>query len=239
MLESKEFTAYSQGQVIDEGLRNFMLKIYNYMAGGLCATALAAYLISSNTSLLRLFFNENGYSALGWLLLIAPLILVFAFGWVLQRGTLQQVQAMFWGYSVLMGVSLAPIFLVYTGASIARVFLITAATFGALSLYGYTTKKDLSGWGSFLIMGVFGILIASIVNIFLKSSGLDYALSYLTVFIFAGLTVYDTQNMKSLYYANGMGGDLAARGAIAGALSLYLDFINMFMALLRLLGDRR
>ena len=138
-----------------------------------------------------------------------------------------------------MGVSLSPIFLVYTGASIARVFLITAATFGALSLYGYTTKKDLSGWGSFLYIGVFGLIIASIVNIFMKRSGLDYALSYLTVFIFAGLTVYDTQNMKSLYYANGMGGDMAAKGAIAGALSLYLDFINMFMALLRLLGDRR
>ena len=226
MLESKEFAAYSNGQVIDEGFRNFMLKIYNYMAGGLCATALAAYIIVSNTSLLRLFFNESGYSAFGWLALFAPLILVFAFGWVLQRGTLQQVQAMFWGYSVLMGVSLAPIFLVYTGASIARVFLITAATFGALSLYGYTTKKDLSGWGSFLYIGVFGLIIA-------------YALSYLTVFIFAGLTVYDTQNMKSLYYANGMGGDMAAKGAIAGALSLYLDFINMFMALLRLLGDRR
>lgn len=239
MLESKEFTAYNNGQVIDEGLRNFMLKIYNYMAGGLCATALAAYFISNNTSILRLFFNENGYSALGWLFLLAPLILVFAFGWVLQRGTLQQVQMMFWGYSVLMGVSLAPIFLIYTGASIARVFLITAATFGALSLYGYTTKKDLSGWGSFLIMGVWGIIIASLVNFFLKSSGLDYALSYLTVFIFAGLTAYDTQNMKSLYYANGLGSDLVAKGAIAGALSLYLDFINMFLALLRLFGDRR
>lgn len=239
MLESKEFTAYSQGQVIDEGLRNFMLKIYNYMAGGLAVTALAAYLVANNVSLLRLFFNETGYTALGWLLLFAPLILVFAFSWVLQRGTLQQVQAMFWGYSTLMGVSLAPIFLVYTGASVARVFLITAATFGALSLYGYTTKKDLSGWGSFLMMGVFGLIIASIVNIFMKSSGLDYALSYLTVFIFAGLVVYDTQNMKSLYYANGMGGDIASRGAIAGALSLYIDFINMFLSLLRLLGDRR
>ena len=239
MLESKEFTAYSQGQVIDEGLRNFMLKIYNYMAGGLAVTALAAYLVANNVSLLRLFFNETGYTALGWLLLFAPLILVFAFSWVLQRGTLQQVQAMFWGYSTLMGVSLAPIFLVYTGASVARVFLITAATFGALSLYGYTTKKDLSGWGSFLMMGVFGLIIASIVNIFMKSSGLDYALSYLTVFIFAGLVVYDTQNMKSLYYANGMGGDVASRGAIAGALSLYIEFINMFLSLLRLLGDRR
>ena len=238
MLESKEFTAYNGSQVIDEGLRNFMLKIYNYMAGGLCATAAAAYFVA-NSLLLKLFVNANGYTGLGWLMLFSPLILVFVFGWVLQRGTLQQVQAMFWGYSVLMGISLAPIFLIYTGASIARVFLITAATFGALSLYGYTTKKDLSGWGSFLYMGVFGLIIASIINIFMKSSGLDYALSYLTVFIFAGLTVYDTQNMKSLYYANNMGGDIAARGAIAGALSLYLDFINMFMALLRLFGNSR
>lgn len=239
MANSNEFTTYSNSQVIDEGLRNFMLKIYNYMAGGLCATALVAYLVISNVSIFRLFFNETGYTGLGYLALFSPLILVFAFGWVLNRGTLQQVQAMFWGYSALMGVSLAPIFLVYTGASIARVFLITAATFGALSLYGYTTKKNLSGWGSFLIMGVFGVIIASIVNFFLKSTGLSYALSYLTVFIFAGLTAYDTQNMKSLYYANGIGDEMTSKSAIAGALSLYLDFINMFLALLRLFGDRR
>jgi len=239
MLESKEFAAYSNGQVIDEGLRNYMLKIYNYMAGGLGATALVAYLVLSNVSLFRLFFNETGYTGLGYLALFSPLILVFAFGWVLQKGTVQQLQAMFWGYAALMGISLAPIFLVYTGASIARVFLITAATFGALSLYGYTTKKDLSGWGSFLFMGVIGIIIASIVNIWLKSNGLGFALSYLTVFIFAGLTAYDTQTLKSLYYANGLGEEASAKGAIAGALSLYLDFINMFMALLRLLGDRR
>ncbi len=239
MIDSREFASYSNGQVIDEGLRNYMLKIYNYMAGGLGVTALVSYLIASNPAILRLFITQTGYSAFGWLALFAPLILVFAFGWVLHRGTLQQVQAMFWGFSVLMSVSLAPIFLIYTGASITRVFLITAATFGALSLYGYTTKKDLSGWGSFLFMGLIGLIIASIVNIFMKSSGLDYALSYLTVFIFAGLTAYDTQNLKSLYYANGVGGDMEAKGAIAGALSLYLDFINMFMALLRLLGDRR
>lgn len=239
MYGSNEFTTYSNSHVIDEGLKNYMLKIYNYMAGGLLATALAAYLIVSNGSLFRLFFNETGYTGFGYLALFAPLILVFAFGWVVNRGTLQQVQMMFWGYSTLMGVSLAPMFLVYTGASITRVFLITSATFGALSLYGYTTKKDLSGWGSFLIMGVFGLIIASIVNIFMKSSGLDYALSYLTVFIFAGLTAYDTQTLKSLYYANGMNPDSQTRGAIVGALSLYLDFINMFMALLRIMGDRR
>ena len=138
-----------------------------------------------------------------------------------------------------MGVSLAPIFFVYTGSSIARIFLITAATFGSLSLYGYTTKKDVSGWGAFLFMGLVGVIIASIVNIFMKSTGLGYALSYITVFIFAGLTVYDTQTLKSMYYANSMTEDGEQRGAVAGALSLYLDFINMFMALLRIFGDRR
>lgn len=239
MINSNEYTAYSGGRIIDQGLKNFMLKIYNYMAGGLLITALMAYLVATNTSVLRLFFNETGYTGFGYLALFAPLIMVFTFGWVVQRGTIQQVQAMFWGYSALMGVSLAPIFLAYTGASIARVFLITSATFGALSLYGYTTKKDLSGWGSFLFMGVIGLIIASIVNIFLKSTGLDYALSYLTVFIFAGLVAHDTQTMKSLYYANNNSGDVESRGAIVGALSLYIDFINMFLALLRLLGDRR
>ena len=241
MINTNEFAVHSGSKVIDEGLRNFMLKIYNYMAGGLTATALAAYIVATNTGLLRLFFTPTGqYSALGWLLLFAPLILIFSFNWVVRSGTLKQVQMMFWGYSVLMGMSLAPIFLAYTGTSIARVFLITAGTFGALSLYGYTTKKDLTGWGSFLIMGVFGLIIASIVNFFMASSGLSLAISYLTVFIFAGLTAYDTQTMKSLYYANGIANDdNASKGAISGALSLYLDFINMFLALLRLFGDRR
>ena len=239
MIHSKEFASYSNSNIIDEGLRNYMLRIYNYMAGGLTATALAAYMIITNPTLFRLFFNEMGYTGFGYLALFAPLILVFAFGWVLNNGTIQQVKAMFWGYSILMGVSLAPIFLVYTGSSIARIFLITAATFGSLSLYGYTTKKDVSGWGAFLFMGLVGVIIASIVNIFMKSTGLGYALSYITVFIFAGLTVYDTQTLKSMYYANSMTEDGEQRGAVAGALSLYLDFINMFMALLRIFGDRR
>lgn len=239
MLETKEYSIYSNSQAIDEGLRNYMLRIYNYMAGGLCATALSAYLIVSNQALWRLFFTPTGLSGLGWLALFAPLILVFAFGSVLHRGTIGQVQAVFWGFSALIGISLAPIFLIYTGTSIVRVFLITAAAFGGLSLYGYTTKKDLTGWGSFLIMGVIGLIIASIVNIFLKSTGLDYALSYLTVFIFSGLIAYDTQTLRSAYYANGYNEDLVARGAIAGALSLYLDFINLFRALLSIMGDRR
>lgn len=239
MIESREFASYSNSEVIDQGLRNYMLKIYNYMAGGLTATALVAYFVITNPSIFRLFFNEMGYTGFGYLALFAPLILIFAFSWVLQRGTVSQVKSMFWGYSALMGISLAPIFLIYTGTSIARVFLITAATFGALSIYGYTTKKDLTAWGGFLFMGVIGIIIASIVNMFMNSHAMGYAISYITVFIFAGLTAYDTQNLKSIYYANNVTEDGENRGAIAGALSLYLDFINMFMALLRLFGDRR
>lgn len=229
--------------VVDEGLREYMLKVYNYMAGGLCVTALVAYLIA-NTSLLTLFFNISpdgrvlGMSALGWISLIAPLIIVFAFGWVLNRGTLAQVQGVFWLYSALMGASLTPIFLVYTSASLTRIFLITAAMFGALSLYGYTTKRNLAGMGSFMMMGLFGIIIAMIVNIFLKSPGLYYALSILSVIIFTGLTAWDTQKIRSMYLAQD-DGDIASRKAIAGALELYLDFINLFMALLRLFGDRR
>ena len=229
--------------VVDEGLREYMLKVYNYMAGGLCVTALVAYLIA-NTSLLTLFFNISpdgrvlGMSALGWISLIAPLIIVFAFGWVLNRGTLAQVQGVFWLYSALMGASLTPIFLVYTSASLTRFFLITAAMFGALSLYGYTTKRNLAGMGSFMMMGLFGIIIAMIVNIFLKSPGLYYALSILSVIIFTGLTAWDTQKIRSMYLAQD-DGDIASRKAIAGALELYLDFINLFITLLRLFGDRR
>ncbi len=229
--------------VVDEGLREYMLKVYNYMAGGLCVTALVAYLIA-NTSLLTLFFNISpdgrvlGMSALGWISLIAPLIIVFAFGWVLNRGTLAQVQGVFWLYSALMGASLTPIFLVYTSASLTRIFLITAAMFGALSLYGYTTKRNLAGMGSFMMMGLFGVIIAMIVNIFLKSPGLYYALSILSVIIFTGLTAWDTQKIRSMYLAQD-DGDIASRKAIAGALELYLDFINLFITLLRLFGDRR
>ncbi len=239
MFENREVTYTSNAQVVDEGLRSYMLKIYNYMTGGLAVTGIISYLIASNPSFLRLFLTPTGYSAFGWLALLAPLIMVFAFGWVVNKGTMAQVQAMFWGFSALMSVSLAPIFLIYTGASIARVFLITAATFGALSLYGYTTKKDLSGWGSFLFIGLIGLIIASVVNFFMQSPGLYYALSYIGILIFAGLTAYDTQNLKSMYYHSGMNDDVADRVAISGALSLYLDFINMFLYLLRLFGDRR
>lgn len=226
---------------VDEGLRQYMLKVYNYMTGGLCLTALAAYLVA-NTSLIRLFFNVTPQgvtmSGLGWLFLFAPLLMVFAFGWVLQRGTLQQVQAMFWGFSAVMGISLTPILMAYTGASVTRVFLITAAMFGGMSLYGYTTKKDLSAMGSFLIMGVWGLVIASIINIFFQSPGLSYAVSIVGVLVFTGLTAYDTQAVRQIYYSADSE-DTISRKAIAGALNLYMDFINMFIYLLRLMGDRR
>ena len=223
MLENKNFAAVSakSAATVDEGLRQYMIKVYNYMAAGLCLTAFAAYLVA-NTSLIRLFFNITpqgaSLSGLGWLFLL--------------------VQGVFWGFSAVMGISLAPIFLTYTGDSITRLFLITAATFGGMSIYGYTTKRDLTAMGSFMVMGLWGVIIASIVNIFMQSSGLSFALSILTVIIFTGLTAYDTQKIRSLYLSADTG-DTLSRKAIAGALELYLDFINLFLALLRLFGDRR
>ena len=226
---------------VDEGLRQYMLKVYNYMSGGLCLTALAAYIVA-NTSLIRLFFNITpqgaSMSGLGWLFLFAPLIMVFAFGWVVQKGSLQQVQTMFWAFSAVMGVSLTPILLVYTEASVARVFLITAAMFGGMSLYGYTTKKDLSSMGSFLMMGVWGLIIASVVNLFFQSPGMSYAISVIGVLVFTGLAAYDTQAVRQIYYGSD-NEDVIGRKAIMGALNLYMDFINMFIYLLRLMGDRR
>ena len=228
---------------IDEGLRQYMMRVYNFMSGGLCVTALVAYLIA-NTSLIRLFFNVNavgqvmGMSALGWLALFAPFVMVFAFGWVLMKGTAAQVQGVFWGFAAIMGASLAPIILMYTGASVTRIFLITAAMFGGMSIYGYVTKRDLTAVGSFMIMGVWGIIIASIVNLFLKSPGLYYAISFLSVIAFTVLTAYDTQKIRQLYMEQDSS-DTMTRKAISGALALYMDFINIFIALLNLFGDRR
>ncbi len=231
----------SQAKTIDEGLRSYMLRVYNFMAGGLCLTGVAAWLVA-NTSLLGVFFNITpqgaSLSGFGWLALIAPLVMVFAFSWVVSSGTAKQVQMLFWGYSLLMGVSLTPAFLLYTQSSLVRVFLITAGSFGALSLYGYTTKKDLSGMGSFLIMGLFGLIIASIVNIFVKSSGLDWALSFIGVGIFAGLTAFDSQKIRMIY-SSADSEETLTKKALMGALSLYLDFINLFLYLLRFMGDRK
>jgi len=237
MLE-KNYASAVERMDVDEGLRSYLISVYNYMAGGLLVTALTAYFIANSSLMGMMFDARGGMSGLGWLFLLAPLVVVFGFGWVVNRGTLNQVRGVFLLYSALMGISLAPVFLVYTGASMARVFLVTAGTFGAMSLYGYTTKRDLTSMGSFLIMGLWGVIIASIVNIFLKSSGLDFALSIITVFLFVGLTAYDTQKIRAIYMSADSE-DMRGRKVIVGALELYLDFINLFMALLRLMGDRK
>lgn len=242
-MENKIYTAPVETTVVNEGLRQYLMKVFNYMAGGLCITALVSWLMISNPSILRIFYNITpqgaSLSGFGWLAFLAPLVIVFAFGWVINRGTAAQVKGVFWLYSALMGVSLCPILLLYTGESITRVFLITAATFGAMSLYGYTTKRDLSGMGSFLFMGLIGIIIASLVNaFFLKSTGMSYAISFISVLVFTGLTAYDIQNIKAMY-ADYEDSETASKKAIAGALSLYLDFINIFIHLLQLIGDRK
>ena len=236
-METKTYTSAVERSGVDEGLRSFMLKVYNYMAGGLVLTALCAY-ATLNTPLFNLFFGPNGLTGFGWLIFLAPLLLVFAFNSVVRRGSIGQVQAVFWGFSALMGASLAPVMLVYTASSMTRVFLITAGTFGAMSLYGYTTKRDLTGMGSFMVMGLWGVIIASIVNIFMKSSAMYYALSYISVAIFVGLTAFDTQKIRS-FYADYDADDTLTRKAVAGALELYLDFINLFLSLLRIMGDRK
>jgi len=239
---------------VDAGLRSYMLSIYNYMSIGLAITGLAAmgvYMAAVTSDpagdavrVGKIFLTPFGYamfvSPLKWLFMLAPLAMVFAISAGINRLRPATAQMLFWVFSALMGVSLSSIFLVYTHTSIVRVFFITAASFGALSLYGYTTKRDMSGIGSFLIMGLFGVIIASLVNLFLASSMLQFVVSVVGVLVFAGLTAYDTQRLKNDYiygYAS-QGGDVAERAAITGALSLYLNFINLFTLLLQLLGQR-
>ena len=239
--------------VIDEGLRAHMLRVYNYMMIGLGITGVVAFavynlavttvptagaLILSDglylTSLGETLYN----SPLQWVVIFAPLAMVFFISFRLQKMSVSAAQTSFWVFAGLMGLSLSSIFLVYTSESIVQVFFITAATFGAMSLWGYTTKRDLTGLGSFLFMGLIGLIIAMIVNIFLASSALSFVISIVGVLIFTGLTAYDTQKIKEMYYA-GDDGTVAGRKAIIGALRLYLDFINLFLMLLRLLGNRQ
>ncbi len=228
------------GALIDEGLRTHMLKVYNLMALGLVITGLAAFAASQlafSGGQLTSFGYAIYVSPLKWLVMLAPLGLVFFLSFRIQTMSVSAAQTTFWIYAALMGLSLSSIFLVYTGQSIVQTFFVTAASFGALSLYGYTTKKDLSAMGSFLIMGLFGLIIASLVNIFLQSSAMAFAISAIGVLIFAGLTAYDTQKIKEMYYdADDVA--VAGRKAIMGALTLYLDFINLFMFLLQFLGNR-
>lgn len=235
-------TAYRAGTAtqtaeFDEGLRQYMLKVYNYMASGVLLTGIVAMvfgnMLMNDQQLVQTVFG----TPLRWVIALAPLafLLVLSFG--INKMSSGTMQMLFWVYAGLMGLSLGSIFLVYTGASIAQTFFITAASFGALSLYGYTTKKSLSGWGTFLFMGVIGLIIASIVNIFLASSMLHFVISAAGVLIFAGLTAYDTQRIKNEYFLMSTG-EMVQKGAIMGALTLYLDFVLLFQYLLSFLGDR-
>lgn len=229
--------AYGATQTdIDVGLRDYMLRIYNYMASGLALTGIVAYAFAQ-----YLFAHPAvAHSPIMFVLMLAPLGLVMWLSFGIERMQASTAQALFWVYAGVMGLSLASVFLVFTGESVARVFFITAGTFAAMSLYGYTTKRDLTQIGSFLVMGLFGIIIASLVNIFIASSALTFAISVIGVLVFTGLTAWDTQQIKSGYYSTQYAdGQTASKTAIMGALRLYLDFINLFMMLLQLMGTRR
>ena len=226
---------------IDQGLRAYMIKVYNLMAMGLLITGVAAwgaFQLAIVDGQLTSFGTLIYASPFKWVVIFAPLALVFFLSFRIQNMRPATAQLTYWIYAALVGVSLGSIFLIYTHTSIVRVFFITAASFGALSLWGYTTNRDLTGMGSFLIMGLFGIIIASLVNIFLVSSMMQWIISVVGVLIFAGLTAYDTQRLKSEYIHGAMDGDVMERSAIMGALSLYLDFLNLFTMLLQLLGTR-
>jgi len=234
----------AEAQVVDQGLRAYMLRVYNYMAIGLVITGLLAfgtYSISFVQTSAGLALTPIGHTLFGsplmWVLFLAPLGMVFWLSFRIQHMSVAAAQTAFWVFSGLMGISLGTIFAAYTAESITRVFFITAATFGGLSLYGYTTKRDLTGWGSFLFMGLIGILIAMVVNIFLASTALQFAISVIGVLVFTGLTAYDTQKIKEMYFAQD-DGTVTGRKAVMGALRLYLDFINLFLMLLRLFGNR-
>ncbi len=222
---------------VDAGLRSYMLQVYNYMTLGLGVTGVVAFFfnrwVMSSPQLIETFY----VGPLFWVIALAPLALVLVLSFGVSRLSLGAAQAAFWAFAVAMGLSLSSIFAAYTGESIARVFFITAGTFGAMSLWGYTTKRDLTSMGSFLFMGLIGLIIASVVNIFLASSALAFGISIVGVLVFVGLTAYDTQKIKEMYFE---GDDVATMGkkTIMGALSLYLDFINLFLMLLRLFGNR-
>ena len=223
----------------DAGLRAYMLRIFSFMTVALVITGVSAFYASS-AAFMNIIYTEGHVSPIGWLIQLAPLFMVFFLSYKIQSMSVKAAKAIFWTYSVLMGLSLGPILNFYTGESVARSFFISASVFGAMSIYGYSTKKDLTSFGSFLMMGVMGILLASIVNMFMHSSGLNFAVSVLGVLIFTGLTAYDTQKLKNLYFhSTGIDEDSATKLAIHGALTLYIDFINLFLMMLRFFGSRR
>ena len=234
MIDRNFSTATKSEAQVDQGLRSYMLRVYNYMATGLGLTGLTAYFVAITPSLFNAIYGTPFY----WIVALAPLGFVFYLSARLHKISFAKAQTIFWIFSGVMGLSMAYIFIAFTGASIARVFFITAGTFAGMSLYGYTTKKDLTGWGSFLFMGLIGIIIAMIVNIFLQSGMLSFIISCVGVLVFVGLTAYDTQRIKEMYYASDHP-EISGKKAIMGALKLYLDFINLFIMLLRLFGQRK
>lgn len=222
----------------DAGLRSYMLSIYNYMASGVLVTGVVALLFAPYARDVLINATGTGLSGLGWLITLAPLGFVMVLSFGINRLQTSTAQMLYWAYAVVMGLSMSTIFIAYTGTSIAQAFFASAAAFAGLSLFGYTTKRDLSAFGTFLIMGVVGILVASLINLFVQSTAMGLAISILGVLIFAGLTAYDTQKLKSMYsYVAGT--DQIGKVVIMGALNLYLDFVNMFMFLLRLFGSQR
>ena len=244
---NKAKEAQQSTAVIDEGLRAYMLKVYNYMATGILLTGIIALLtfkmsVVTNDSGVIVGLTQIGnalyLSGLKWVVMLAPLGVVFYMSFGIKKMSASKAQTTFWVFASLMGLSLSSILLIYTGLSVTRVFFICSATFGAMSIYGYTTKRDLTKLGSFLMMGLIGIIIASVVNIFLKSSMMYFVISILGVLIFVGLTAYDTQKIKNMYSSSDTG-ELIGKKAVMGALTLYLDFINLFIMLLRLFGQRR
>jgi hypothetical protein len=219
----------------DAGLRSYMLSVYNYMASGVLLTGIVA-LLFANSGMAAQVFGSPGI--LKWVIMLSPLAIVLWLSFGVNRLSEPAAKALYWGYAVLMGLSLSTVFLAYTGTSIATTFFASAAAFGALSLYGYTTKRDLSVFGTFLIMGLVGLIVASLVNMFMQSSAMDLVISVVGVLLFAGLTAYDTQKIKSMYFQV-QGSDFMGKSVVMGALTLYLDFINLFLFLLRFMGDRR
>jgi len=226
-------TSAQQAAQIDEGLRSYMLGVYNYMAVAMGITGVVAYLTSTSPALLNVIYG----SPLQWVVMLAPLGFVFFLSARIHKMAAATAQITFWVFAAVMGLSLSYIFLAYTGESVVKVFFITAGAFAGLSLLGYTTKKNLSGMGTFLFMGLIGLIIAMVVNIFLQSPAMQFVISAAGVLIFAGLTAYDTQQIKNMY-DEADGGDVVTKKSIMGALRLYLDFLNMFLFLLQLFGNR-
>ena len=244
-------SAQQTAVAMDEGLRAYMLKVYNYMASGVLLTGIISVLVFNLSGGMNIGLGQNGLTGLTnpfgqlifnsgfkWLVMLAPLGIVMYLSFGIAKMSASKAQSIFWVFATLMGASLASIFIVYTQMSIARVFFITSGTFGAMSIYGYTTKRDLTKLGSFLMMGLIGIIIASVVNMFMRSGMMEFVISILGVLIFVGLTAYDTQKIKNMYMASDSG-ELMGKKAVMGALTLYLDFINLFIMLLRLFGQRR